>query len=287
MSAWCPFAMIAFNAISTRSRPEMSFEPILFSRGWLKLNKITGWPGELPNATEKHFDEVMKPCHRKAAIHMVSAWATDNHISLGPRTVVDAKKQRRSTGRLPQIALKSSRFSWCFGPLLTQWECQTEIAAKDRWWGADYCLACWREIKTPTLHEESKAFFLDHLEDTLQRTEVFEHQHNEADQWVASEQRSYYTVWSPRWSSRPGHAGRLCAIPEMSDQITLSVRKGKRRFWLCDTTSWKQSSQQVRILPGACACHWGNRNNCHWQIRRFVRRDQCRIRKRAWGWKFQ
>jgi len=72
----------------------------------------------------------------KAAIHIVSAWATANHISLG-QTVVDAKSNEITA--IPQL-LEIIEVS---GGLITidAMGCQTQIAEKIIEVGADYCLA--------------------------------------------------------------------------------------------------------------------------------------------------
>jgi len=71
----------------------------------------------------------------KLAVHMVSAWATENHVSLG-QTVVDAKSNEMTA--IP-ILLKIIEVS---GALVTidAMGCQTAIAAKIIDEKAHYCL---------------------------------------------------------------------------------------------------------------------------------------------------
>ncbi len=101
----------------------------------------------------------------KSAIHMVSAWATANHISLG-QVVVDAKSNEITA--IPKL-LELIEIS---GALVTidAMGCQTEIAAKIVDAKADYCLAA--KGNQPTLHEGLVAFFDDHLEDDFARYPV-------------------------------------------------------------------------------------------------------------------
>lgn len=94
----------------------------------------------------------------KAAIHMVSAWATANHISLGQ--VITAEKSNEITA-IPEL-LKLIEIK---GGLITidAMGCQTEIAATIVEEGADYCLAVKRN--QPTLYDGIEAFFRPHLDD--------------------------------------------------------------------------------------------------------------------------
>src|SRR6202000_1963771 len=82
----------------------------------------------------------------KSAIHMVSAWATANHISLG-QVVVDQKSNEITA--IPKL-LEMLDLS---GALVTidAMGCQTEIAEKIIKAGADYCLAV--KANQPTLQQ--------------------------------------------------------------------------------------------------------------------------------------
>ncbi len=84
----------------------------------------------------------------KAAIHMVSAWATANHISLG-QVATDAKSNEITA--IPKL-LEILDIS---GALVTidAMGCQTEIARKILDGGGDYVLAV--KGNQPTLHRGS------------------------------------------------------------------------------------------------------------------------------------
>ncbi|WP_157665257.1 ISAs1 family transposase, partial [Mariniblastus fucicola] len=121
-----------FNAILNAIDPE-EFEPVLLA--WItQLHKITG--GQVIAIDGKTLRRSFDHATGKAAIHMVSAWATANHISLG-QTVVDAKSNEITA--IPKL-LEMIDVS---GGLVTidAMGCQTEIAAKIVKEGADYCLA--------------------------------------------------------------------------------------------------------------------------------------------------
>jgi hypothetical protein len=120
-----------FNAILNAIKPD-EFEPILLA--WLtELHRVTD--GQVIAIDGKTLRRSYDHASGKAAIHMVSAWATANHISLG-QTVVD-KKSNEITA-IPKL-LEMIEVS---GGLVTidAMGCQTEIAAKIIDEGADYCL---------------------------------------------------------------------------------------------------------------------------------------------------
>jgi len=138
----------------------------------------------------------------------------DNHIQPRPDGRLNAKEATRSTA-IPKL-LENHRGFWWFGSLLTPWDVRREIAAKIVDEGADYCLAV-KEIK-PRFTGNQGIFSWIILRMTLQRTEVFEHQHQTSRSWSQiGRERSYYLVEVPddlpdgaRWKD-------LCAIG-MSNQ---------------------------------------------------------------------
>jgi predicted transposase YbfD/YdcC len=251
-----------FNAILNAIKPE-EFEPILLA--WLtELHKITD--GQVIAIDGKTLRRSFDRASGKAAIHMVSAWATANHISLG-QTIVDEKSNEITA--IPKL-LEIIEVS---GGLVTidAMGCQTEIAAKIIAEGADYCLAV--KGNQPTLHEGIKAFFLDHLEDDFARIELAEHHTHETDHGRIDD-RSYYTCEVPDNLPDRSRWKNLKAIG-MSINNT-QRRKGDEiavRYYIIS-----------KLLPGAAFAdavrdHWGIENSCHWQLDVAFDEDQCRIRK--------
>ena len=108
----------------------------------------------------------------KSAIHMVSAWATANHISLG-QVVVDEKSNEITA--IPKL-LEILEIT---GALVTidALGCLTEIAEKIVAAKADYCLAV--KGNQPTLHAGIVRFFDEHLEDDFARVSVRRHETHE------------------------------------------------------------------------------------------------------------
>jgi len=251
-----------FNAILNAIKPE-EFEPMLLA--WLtELHKLTD--GQVIAIDGKTLRRSYDHATGKAAIHMVSAWATANHISLGQTIVSEKSNEITAIPKLLEIIEIS-------GGLITidTMGCQTEIAAKIVDEGADYCLAV--KGNQPTLHEGIKAFFLDHLDDDFARIDVAEHHTKETGHGRVDE-RSYYTCEVPSDLPDAARWKNLAAIG-MSINNT-ERRKGDEiavRYYILS-----------KVLPGekfagAVRDHWGIENSCHWQLDVTFGEDQCRIRK--------
>lgn len=156
---------------------------------WLTdLHEITG--GQVIAIDGKTLRRSYDAASGKSAIHMVSAWATANHIGLG-QTVVDAKSNEiTAIPRLLEIIDIS-------GGLVTidAIGCQTEIADRIVAEGADYCLAV--KGNQPKLHEGIKAFFLAELEKDFADSKVSEYHSRETTHGRIDE-RSYFMCPIPK-----------------------------------------------------------------------------------------
>lgn len=134
---------------------------------WLTaLHAVTG--GQIIAIYGKTLRRSFDAASGKSAIHMVSAWATANHISLG-QVVVDAKSNAITA--IP----KQLQMLEITGSLVTidAMGCQPGIAQQIVAQKNDYCLAV--KGNQPTLHQGIVDFFQDHLDDDFARTTVRRH----------------------------------------------------------------------------------------------------------------
>lgn len=202
----------------------------------------------------------------KAAIHMVSAWATANSISLG-QVVVDEKSNEITA--IPKL-LEMLELS---GALVTidAMGCQTDIAEAIVEADADYVLAA--KGNQPTLRDGLQFFFADHRADdfarvTVRRHETHEHAHGR------DEMRFYYVCPVPDDLPDKERWRRLRAI---GLAVNNTVRDGKeciefRYYILSRFLSGKRFAEAVRS-------HWAIENRLHWQLDVTFQEDQSRIRK--------
>lgn len=251
-----------FNAILNAIKPD-EFEPMLLA--WLtELHKLTD--GQVIAIDGKTLRRSYDRATGRAAIHMVSAWATANHVSLG-QTIVDQKSNEITA--IPKL-LEIIEIS---GGLITidALGCQTEIAEKIIHEGADYCLAV--KGNQPTLHEGIKAFFLDHLEDGFARINISEH-HTQETAHGRVDERSYYTCKVPSGLPDQARWAKLSAVG-------MSINSSERRQGDGIAVRYYILSKPLTGLAfaGAVRDHWGIENSCHWRLDVTFGEDQCRLRK--------
>ncbi len=157
-----------FNAILAAIKPT-EFEKCLLS--WITgLHEVTA--GQLVAIDGKTLRRSYDVASGKSAIHMVSAWATANHISLG-QVIVDAKSNEITA--IPKL-LEILELSGCL-VTIDAMGCQTEIAAAIVAAEADYVLAA--KDNQPTLCEGIRDFFADHATDDFARVKVSRHETEE------------------------------------------------------------------------------------------------------------
>jgi predicted transposase YbfD/YdcC len=251
-----------FNAIFRAIKPA-EFEKCLLS--WITaLHELTD--GQVIAIDGKTLRRSFDARSSKAAIHMVSAWATANHISLG-QIVVDEKSNEITA--IPKL-LQMLELS---GALVTidAMGCQTEIARAIVDADADYVLAV--KGNQPTLHNGLVFFFADHQSDDFARVHVRRHETYNYEHG-RDEMRFYYVCPVPDDLPDKDRWHKLRAI---GLAINNTVRDGKEciefRYYILSTfPSAKRFADAVRS-------HWAIENRLHWQLDVTFQEDQSRIRK--------
>jgi predicted transposase YbfD/YdcC len=251
-----------FNAIFATIKPA-EFEKCLLS--WITaLHEITN--GQVIAIDGKTLRRSFDAASSKSAIHMISAWATANHISLGQK-VVD-KKSNEITA-IPKL-LKILDISGCL-ITIDAMGCQTKIAREIVAAGADYVLAVKGNQKT--LYNGIRRFFSEHLQDDFARVSVRRHQTHERGHG-RDETRMYFICKVPGNLADKGRWPHLDAI---GMAINITIRNGKetrdvRYYILSRHLSGQRFGDAVRR-------HWAIENSCHWQLDVTFQEDQSRIRK--------
>ena len=251
-----------FNAILAAIKPA-EFEKCLLS--WIRaLHAITS--GQLIAIDGKTLRRSFDKASSKSAIHMVSAWATANHISLG-QVVVDAKSNEITA--IPQL-LEMLEIA---GALVTidAMGCQVEIARRIVAGKANYCLAA--KGNQPTLYQGLMDHFDEHIEDDFARTKVRRHETVEKGHGREAH-RCYFICPVPE--DLPDRA-RWPQLKAIGIVISNTQRGGKdcnevRYYILSKYLSGLRFAQAVRG-------HWGIENQLHWQLDVTFQEDQCRLRK--------
>jgi predicted transposase YbfD/YdcC len=251
-----------FNAIFRTLKPE-PFERCLVS--WItSLHEVTA--GQLVAIDGKTLRQSFDKAGAKSALHMVSAWATANKISLGQVAV--AEKSNEITAIPELLGLLELQ-----GAVVTidAMGCQTEIAEKVVEKQADYVLAV--KGNQPTLHDGIMDFFLDHMEDDFARLKVSRHETKEKGHG-REEHRTYYVCDVPE--DLPDRS-RWKGLKRIGVAISDTVRGGKP----CDDVRVYIMSRKLsaRRFGAAVRGHWGIENSLHWQLDMSFGEDRSRIRK--------
>jgi hypothetical protein len=143
-----------FNAVLGAVNPG-EFQECLLS--WVTaLHEVTA--GQVIAIDGKTLRRSFDAASSKAAIHMVSAWATANHVSLGQ--VVAGEKSNEVTA-IPEL-LRMLELEGCLVTIDAA-GCQTHVAQQIVDAGADYVLAV--KGNQPKPHGAIRRFFDEHLED--------------------------------------------------------------------------------------------------------------------------
>ena len=251
-----------FNAILGALRPG-EFEKCLLS--WITaLHEISG--GQIVAIDGKTLRRSFDAASSKSAIHMVSAWATANHISLG-QVVVDEKSNEITA--IPKL-LEILALSGCL-VTIDAMGCQTDIAEAIVDGGADYVLAVKRN--QPTLHDGIAEFFDEQLENDFANVKVSQHETNERGHG-REETRHYFVCSVPH--DLPD-AARWSKLKAIGVAISDTVRDGKS----CSHVRYYILSRKLsaRRFAAAVRGHWSIENCLHWQLDVTFQEDQCRVRQ--------
>lgn len=251
-----------FNAILGALNP-YEFERCLLS--WVSaLHEITD--GQIIAIDGKTLRRSFDAASSKAAIHMVSAWATASHISLG-QVVADAKSNEITA--IPKL-LEMLAISGCF-VTIDAMGCQTEIAAKIIEAEADYILAV--KGNQPTLFHGIEQFFMDQLESDF--ADVSESRFFSSDDDHGRDvERAYYVCPIPE--NLPD-AERWVNLKAIGLAINDTTRDGKTS---CEFRYYILSKKlSARKFATAVRGHWSIENRLHWQLDVTFGEDQSRIRR--------
>jgi predicted transposase YbfD/YdcC len=199
----------------------------------------------------------------RAAIHMVSAWATENQLSLG-QVVVDEKSNEITA--IPEL-LRVLEIS---GALVTidAMGCQKEIADQIREKGADYALAV--KPNQPTLYEQVEGAIGEALEQDAEDID----EHRTIDKGHGRKETRTYAIFPAPESVDPEDLWRdLCAVGiAISERVDSTGRRSmETRYYILSRLVTAQE------FATAVRGHWGIENNLHWQLDVSFREDECRV----------
>jgi predicted transposase YbfD/YdcC len=252
-----------FNAILGALQPA-EFEKCLLS--WVTaLHEIT--EGQVIAIDGKTLRRSFDTASSKAPIHMVSAWATANHVALG-QVATDAKSNEITA--IPKL-LEILEIKGCL-VTIDAMGCQREIAEQIVAARADYVLAV--KDNQPKLCAAIRDFFTEQLEDDLESVPHHRHETHETGHG-RKDDRYYYLAKLPvdfplqeKWSGLKA-IGMAVRVTEHKD----GRASDDVRYYI--TSRYLSGAKFAAAVRG----HWGIENSLHWQLDVTFGEDQCRLRK--------
>ena len=201
----------------------------------------------------------------RAAIHMVSAWATKSHVVLGQ---VKTEEKSNEITAIPKL-LTMLDLHGCI-VTIDAMGCQKDIAAQIVARGADYVLAL--KGNHEKLHREVAHLFDDNEQTPSkwrERSEKVEVGHGRI------EMRRYRLSGKVEMLQESSGWLGLRSVG-MVESIRMNGGKAsiERRYYISSLPG-----NQVKKFSSAVRAHWGIENSLHWVLDVQFREDQCRVRK--------
>lgn len=203
----------------------------------------------------------------KTAIHMVSAWASENQMVLGP-VKVEAKSNEITA--IPEL-LSMLEVAGCI-VTIDAMGCQREIAAKIVEKEADYVLSL--KGNQGTLHADAVQYFDWALEDKFKQTVYTSYETTDGEHGRI-EVRRYYATSDIEWLNQKADWKGLQSMAMVESERTVlgEETSTERRYYISSL------SADARQLGQAIRSHWSIENSLHWVLDIGFREDESRIRK--------
>lgn len=193
------------------------------------------------------------------AYHVVSAWASENRITLGQ---TKTNKKSNEITAIPEL-MDMISVEGCI-VTIDAMGCQKAITEKITDKGADYVIALKGNQKN--LLEETEVFFED-FSDFAQNTETYDVGHGR------KETREYFLETNVAWLPQKPDWRNLKAIGMVRSAIE---EKGKirisKRYYITSVTEVNEFARAVRS-------HWSIENQLHWCLDVILGEDACRAKK--------
>jgi predicted transposase YbfD/YdcC len=199
-------------------------------------------------------------------LHLVSAWATANRLSLGQ--VVTDEKSNEITAipkLLDLLDLSGALVS------LDAMGCQKEIAAKIVDGGGDYVLTV--KDNQPTLLADIKACFDQAVEQDFQKGSYSSYQTQDCGHG-REEIRSYHVIENPELPSKPAWKDLRVIGMCYSECKRDGKETSEVRYFIGSRKA------KARTYGQALRNHWGIENTLHWQLDVTFGEDDNRFNKR-------
>lgn len=201
------------------------------------------------------------------ALFIVSAWASDQGISLGQVSTEEKSNEITAIPRLLEdIDIEDSIIT------IDAAGCQKNIARQIIDGKADYVLAL--KGNHPKFYAAVQDFFNNHLEDEFARHPVSRYEETEKGHGRL-ERRTYYQATLPKnFAGRGEWAGLKTIGAAIRVYEQNGIERSDVRYYICSLR--RNGKQFARAVRG----HWGIENSLHWCLDMTYREDESRVRDR-------
>jgi predicted transposase YbfD/YdcC len=238
-------------------------------QGLRQTAKAAAGVGEVVAIDGKTLRRTFDRARELGALHLVSAWATANGITLG-QVAVDAKSNEITA--IPQL-IELLDLKDCV-VTIDAMGCQKEIAATIVAKDADYVLAV--KDNQPTLHEQVADYFVDQLEADDPNSKMRRHCEVEKSHG-RTETRETYVAPAPKTLIAADTWTRLASIVMVIRHCvdnTTGKATDEVRYFITSLPA------RAKRLAGAVRQHWGIENGLHWVLDVAFNEDRMRQRDR-------